>query len=171
MIDPQRWNPTYLLSQVHMTRFISATVLLLLMSAPPVRAQDAGQIGIVMKAQFIPQVGITWHVTNRLQIRLSGYGEGDGENIIDFGEAFIGNVAVFYRFPIDDDLASYVGPDFMRSTFTEETFLGLIFGSQYQLHKHFGVFGEVGFSVRVEDVIDNLRMFNTGAGVVFYLNE
>ena len=124
-----------------------------------------------MKAQLIPQVGITWHVTDRLQLRASGYGEGDGEHVIDFSDAFIGNVAAFFRFPIDEALASYIGPDLMRSTFTDETFLGLIFGSQYQLHERFGVFGEVGFSVRVEDDIDNLRMFNTGVGAVFYLNR
>lgn len=87
------------------------------------------------------------------------------------GDSYIIGLSALYRFPIDTALATYIGPDFTYSAFEETSFLGAIFGAQYQLHPRFGVFGEVGLSLGLGEIGTTLTLFNTGAGVVFYLNQ
>ena len=135
------------------------------------QGQSTGQVGLVFKAQFIPQFGLLWHPVGGLGIRVTAYAEGNNSEIIDLDGATRISTSLLYRFPIDEEVAPYFGADLTFSNFEGEKYLGGLFGVQYQANKRFGIFGEVGISVDVDDNIDIVTMFNTGAGVVFYMNR
>lgn len=137
----------------------------------PAAAQEKGQIGLVFKAQLIPQAGLVWHPTSRISLRALVYAEGNHQEVIDLDNATRISMAFLYRFPIDQTLRSYAGADFTLSRFEDENYLGPLFGVEFQPHPRFGVFGEFGFSVDVGDSIQIVSMLNTGSGVVFYLNR
>ena len=139
--------------------------------ASPAAAQRAGQVGLVVKAQLIPQVGLVFQATNGFSLRALFYAEGGGDEVIDLDDAVRLSIAALYRFHADDDLHTYAGVDFTASSFEDENYLGPLFGVQYQPHPRFGLFGEFGFSVDVGDSVEIVSMFNTGAGVVFYFNR
>ena len=144
-------------------------VIVFLSFATAARGQSAGQVGISFDAQLIPQVGAAWHITDLLTLRGSAFFTGGGDEVIDFDRS-IGSVALLFDLSADSELTTYIGPDYTRDTFENEHYLGAIVGSRFQLHERFAVFGEFGVSIDVGDSIETVSMFNTGVGVIAYLN-
>jgi len=145
--------------------------LLFLLASSVVSAQDRGQIGLTMG--YPTAVGVIWHVSDTIAIRpevnvttsatdvtlsstsATAYGVGvSGLFYIKHWDALRAYVAPRYAyqhgsatsstgidlpFPLPIDL-----PSFQSSTTTSEHNFSGLFGAQYLLHRHFGVFGEVG---------------------------
>ncbi|HEX7070346.1 MAG TPA: hypothetical protein VF190_06060 [Rhodothermales bacterium] len=148
--------------------WILALAALLVSSAA---AQNAGQIGIAIKSQWIPQAGFVWQATNGFSLRALIYVEGGGDEVINLDEAARISIAALSRFRTTDDVRPYVGLDFTVSTFEDENYVGPLFGFHYQPHQRFGLFGELGFSIDIGDSVEIMHMLNTGIGAVFYLNR
>lgn len=121
--------------------------------------QDGGRIGIFADAQFLPQAGVTWHVTDRIQARGGAYFGGD--------RAIIADLAVLYRWRLDGELGTYVGPNLTLNDRSQEVSFGILAGTDAALHSRMRLFGEIGLSYGN----GGLNMWNTGVGVVFYLNQ
>ncbi|HEY7285092.1 MAG TPA: hypothetical protein VH497_06610 [Vicinamibacterales bacterium] len=134
-------------------------------------AQDPGQVGITMG--YPTAVGVIWHVSDSIAIRpevnvttsttnvtlsstsATAYGVGiSGLFYVKHWDALRAYVAPRYAyqhgsatsstgidlpFPLPIDL-----PTFQSSTTTSQHNFSGLFGAQYLLHRHFGVFGEVG---------------------------
>ena len=155
-----------------MTRKVVLPIIILVCAlTTQAQGQSTGQIGLVFKAQFIPQFGLLWHPVGDFGIRVTAYAEGNNSEVIDLDGATRISTSLLYRFPLDEEVSPYVGIDLTFSNFEDENYLGGLFGVQYQAHSRLGIFGEFGISVDVDDNIDIVTMFNTGAGVVFYLNR
>lgn len=148
-----------------------AVLALCLLFSTPAMAQEQGQVGISLKAQSVPHIGVQWQATDRIAVRGSAFIQGGGENAVDFLHSFIVSIYPSYRWPVDVGLTTYVGPDLTYSEFSQEWFLGGIWGARYHAHERFDVFGEFGLSFDITDSVDAMQMFNTGAGIVFYLNR
>ncbi len=151
-------------------RRILFTALCLTLSTAAM-AQERGQVGISLKAQTAPQIGLQWQASERIAVRGSAFIQGGGENAVDFFDSFIVSFYPSYRWPVDVGLNTYVGPDLTYSKFTDQWFLGAIWGARYHVHERFDVFGEFGLSFDIDNHTDAMQMFNTGAGIVFYLNR
>jgi len=48
-------------------------IVLTIVFSFPSEAQEKGRIGINVKAQYIPQVGISYGISNKIQTRVSTY--------------------------------------------------------------------------------------------------
>ncbi|HEX7140365.1 MAG TPA: hypothetical protein VF219_21115 [Vicinamibacterales bacterium] len=153
------------------THVLQLSGLLSLVAPSIVSAQDPGQLGITMG--YPTAVGVIWHLTDSIAIRpevnvttsttnvtltstsATAYGVGvSGLFYVKHWDALRAYVAPRYAYqhgsatsstgidlplPLPIDL-----PSFQTSTTTSQHNFSGLFGAQYLLHRHFGVFGEVG---------------------------
>ena len=146
-------------------------VLVLFAIAVPTAAQERGQVGIMAKAQLVPKFGIVWQIADPVAVRASLYVQGRHDALVDFGDAMQLSLSLFYVSGAGSNLRTYVGIDATIDKFVDEEFVGLLVGAQFRPEPRFGIFGELGLSTNVGDTPEGLMMFNTGVGVVFYLNH
>jgi opacity protein-like surface antigen len=178
---------------------LSAALLALgvLTIASPARAQERGDVGISMG--FPGAIGLPYHITDRLAIRpelsLSFASSSSDDEIAlltsESSTVGVGVSGIFYLHRWDK-LRTYVSPRYSyiwsKST-SESIFSGesegkirshaftAVFGTQYALHDHFSVFGEVGAGVTSQHssssqgvVTVNTDSFSTrtAVGAIFY---
>jgi len=148
-------------------RTLSLWVVLtiLVISCCSINAQEKGQFGIVVKAQLIPQIGISYGISDRVRTRLSTYLEfSDG----DFIYSTVLSLNFQIKLSADGNLSTYIGPDFTYHGFIDEFFLGVISGAEYKVHEQLSLFGEFGPCLRVGDGIEGISFLNTGVGINYY---
>jgi len=128
-------------------------------------AQEKGKFGTTIKAQYVPHIGISYGISDKIQMRLSTYLDLDG------GDLFYSNLSslcLLLELSSDVSLSTYIGPDLTFNGFSEEFQLGLILGKQYDIHPRLSLFAEFGPSLRVGDGIEAFSFLNTGIGVKYY---
>ncbi len=176
---------------------LTAVALLLMLSATPAMAQQAGKTGVTMG--YPGAVGFIWHASEKLAIRpqvdLSG---GSNTSTLASGQSSesdswslgIGASVLFYVLE-RDQLRAYVSPRYMyahssttgksstgpgtsESTVTGHEGSGS-FGAQYSPVDRFSVFGEVGLSFSDRSGETNSSSNSgtawgtrTAVGVIFY---
>ncbi len=139
------------------------TILVTLHSST--NAQEKGRIGLTVKAQIIPQIGISYGVSDRIRTRFSMYLEfSDG----GFIYSTVSSLSFQVKLTSDESLSTYIGPDITYHGFIDELFLGIILGVEYKVHKKLSLFGEFGPSLRVGDGIEEISFLNTGVGIKYY---
>jgi hypothetical protein len=140
-------------------------LLILVILHSLISAQEKGRFGIIVKAQLIPQIGISYGISDRIRARLSTYLEfSDGDLIY----STVSSLNLQIKLSADGDLSTYIGPDFTYHGFMDEFFLGVILGTEYKVHKKLGLFGEFGPSLIVGDGIEGISFLNTGVGIKYY---
>jgi len=128
-------------------------------------AQEKGQVAINVKAQLIPQIGLSYRISDRIRTRLLTYLE---FNEGDFIYSTVSSLNFQFKLSSDESLSTYIGPDFTYHGFIDEFFLGVILGAEYKVHKKLSLFGESGPSLRVGDGIEEISFLNTGVGTKYY---
>jgi len=180
-------------------RRLSAGLLALcvLTIASPARGQERGDVGISMG--FPGAIGVPYHVTDRIAIRpelsltFSSSSSDDEIALLTTESSTVGvGVSGIFYLHRWDKLRTYVSPrySYTRSKSTSESIFSgtsegrirshvftAVFGTQYALHDHFSVFGEVGAGVTSQHssslqnaVTVNTDSFSTrtAVGVIFY---
>lgn len=128
-------------------------------------AQEKGQVGVNVKAQIIPHIGISYGISDRIRTRLSMYLEfSDG----DFLYSTVSSLSFQIKLSSDEFLSTYIGPDVTYHGFIDEFYLGIIFGTEYKVHNKLVLFAEFGPSLGVGDGIESLSFLNTGVGVMYF---
>jgi hypothetical protein len=142
------------------------SLALVVLSARPSNAQDAGHVGLTIA--FPAAVGVIWQATDRLAIRpdfqfsQSSTGSLSSSSL----STAVGVSALFYVRKWDN-LRAYVSPrfGFQHTSLTttgstvnpfsqdQYSYAGS-FGAEYQLHRRFAVFGEAGIGYS-HTVMDN----------------
>ncbi|HOV24041.1 MAG TPA: hypothetical protein PL107_07225 [Candidatus Marinimicrobia bacterium] len=130
-----------------------------------ISAQEKGQLGVNVKAQIIPQVGISYGISDKIQTRLSTYWEFSGGEFI---YSTISSLSFQIKLSSDESLSTYIGPDITYHGFIDRLFLGIILGAEYKVHKKLGLFAEFGPSLGVGDGIESFSFLNTGVGVKYF---
>ena len=159
-------------------------------------AQDAGRVGVTMG--YPGSAGILWHVSDTIAVRpeigFSTLSTSDTGFSSDSTTLSTGASALYYV-STWEQVRAYLGPRFSYTRSTSGDIVGLItgsvfstygltgsFGAQYNPHKRFAVYGEVGLEYshhRSESssisVLAQARTTTatswstrTGVGVVFY---
>lgn len=150
------------------------SLALVVMSARPSNAQDVGHVGVTMA--FPAAVGVIWQATDRLAIRpdfqfsQSAVGSLSSSQI----STAVGVSALFYVRKWDN-LRAYLSPRFgyqhqsvtttgslANPTSLDQYSYAGSFGAEYQLHRRFAVFGEVGLMYN-HTVTDNPSSFSGGS--------
>jgi hypothetical protein len=131
-------------------------LIVVIASARPARAQEAGQVGLTMAGPAA--VGIIWQATDRLAIR-PDFTFSHSSNSVPASSSSSVGIAVSALFYVRkwDDLRVYLSPRFgyQRSSFTYGDFLPSSssmnaysgsgsFGAEYSLDRRFAVFAETG---------------------------
>ncbi|HPC36420.1 MAG TPA: hypothetical protein P5268_08095 [Candidatus Marinimicrobia bacterium] len=130
-----------------------------------ITAQEKGQLGVNVKAQLFPQVGVTYGITDKIQTRLSTYLEFSGGEFI---YSTISSLSFQVKFPSDESLSTYIGPDITYHGFIDQLYLGIILGVENKVHKKLSLFAEFEPSLGVGDGIESICFFNTGVGVKYF---
>ncbi len=130
-------------------------------------AQEKGRIGLTVKAQLIPYVGISYGVSDNIQTRLSTYLDFSDS---DLTSSTMSSLSILLKVSSDKSLSTYIGPDITYHGFIDKLFLGLILGTEYNIHKKISIFGEFGPSLEIGDGIEGIGFLNTGIGITYYLN-
>ena len=106
-----------------------AILLILVILSYATNAQGKERIGVTVKAQIIPQVGITYGITDKIQTRLSTYLEFSGGEFI---YSTISSLSFQIKLSSDESLSTYIGPDITYHGFIDQLFLGII-GAEYKV--------------------------------------
>ncbi|HPC36847.1 MAG TPA: hypothetical protein PLW05_07755 [Candidatus Marinimicrobia bacterium] len=130
-----------------------------------INAQEKGRVGLTVKAQLIPQVGISYGISDNIQARLATYLEFSGG---DFLYSTMSSLSFQIKLSSDEFLSTYIGPDVTYHGFIDEFYLGIIFGAEYKVHNKLVLFAEFGPSLGVGDGIESLSFLNTGVGVMYF---
>jgi len=126
-------------------------------------AQEKGRVGLTVKNQLIPRVGISYGISDKIQTRLSTYMDfNEGELI----SSTISNLGFLIRLSSDKSLSTYIGPDVTYNGFDNDICLGFIAGIEYILHPRLNLFAEIGPSISTE--YGNFSFINTGIGIKYY---
>jgi len=128
-------------------------------------AQEKGRIGLTVKAQLIPHVGISYGISDNIQTRLSTY--------LDFSESdftSMSSLSIQLKVSSNKSLSTYIGPDITYDGFIDKLFLGIILGTEYNIHKKISIYGEFGPSLKIGDGIEGVNFLNTGIGITYFLN-
>ncbi len=128
-------------------------------------AQEKSKFGTTIKAQYVPQIGIYYGISDKIQMRLSTYLDIDGG---DFFSSNLSSLCLLFELSSDAPLSTYIGPDLTFNGFSEEFRIGLILGKQYDIHPRLSLFAEFGPSLRIGDGIEAFSFLNTGVGVRYY---
>ncbi|MGC9365292.1 MAG: hypothetical protein ACP5FZ_12095 [Fidelibacterota bacterium] len=142
-----------------------AILSILIIFALKINAQEKGKFGITIKSQLVPQIGISYGFSDKIQTRVSTFLE------FDDGDLFYSNISslsVLIGAASDKSIYKYIGPDVTFNGYQEVFYLGLILGVQYRLHPKFGVFAEFGPSFKVINGIDSFSFLNTGIGIKYH---
>jgi hypothetical protein len=151
-------------------RLVYLVSAVLLLAAASASAQDIGKTGLVMG--FPGDIGLIWQASDKVAIRpaVSFSGSSSDETAASTTNWSVsGDVSVLFYVKKYDSVRTYVAPRFIfgraSSTFDAATLPviqgtpiepsftshvthtggGAMFGAQYDAHRHFGVYGEVGF--------------------------
>jgi len=143
--------------------WVILTILVILYSS--IRAQEKGQVAINVKAQLIPQIGLSYRISDRIRTRLSTYLE---FNEGDFIYSTVSSLNFQFKLSSDESLSTYIGPDFTYHGFIDDFFLGVILGAESKIHQKLSLFGEFGPCLRVGDGIEGISFLNTGVGIKYY---
>lgn len=130
-------------------------------------AQEKGRIGLTVKAQLIPHVGISYGVSDNIQTRLSTYLDFSDS---DLTSSTMSSLSILLKVSSNKSLSTYIGPDITYHGFIDKLFLGIILGTEYNIHKKINIFGEFGPSLKIGDGIEGINFLNTGIGITYYLN-
>jgi outer membrane protein W len=151
-----------------MTTLVRTLAVILLLAVFPASssAQDSATVGLVMATPA--SVSVIWHVSDAIALRpeigfttssTSAKGPGAAGAKTDASTVSPGFSVLFYLHRWDA-LRTYVSPRYVysrahaestsqggssESTASSHTVAGSI-GAEYALHRHFGVFGELGIS-------------------------
>jgi len=128
-------------------------------------AQEKGRIGLTVKAQLIPHVGISYGISDNIQTRLSTY--------LDFSEsdfASMSSLSILLKVSSNKSLSTYIGPDITYDGFIDKLFLGIILGTECNIYKKISIYGEFGPSLKIGDGIEGINFLNTGIGITYFLN-
>ena len=79
-------------------------------------SQNKKKLGLSIKAQFIPHIGITYDLSNRLTIRPSIYLDWDKSNHADFFDSFMGSLSILFKDSKDSTLLTYWGANVSIAT-------------------------------------------------------
>jgi len=144
-------------------------ILMLLITIPYFsNAQEKGKFCTTIKAQYVPHLGISYEISDKIQMRLSTYLDLDGG---DFFCSNLSSLCLLFELSADASLSTYIGPDLTFNGFSEEFQLGLILGKQYDIHPRLSLFAEFGPSLRVGDGIEAFSFLNTGIGIKYYFKK
>jgi hypothetical protein len=130
-------------------------------------AQEKGRIGLLVKAQIIPQVGISYGISNKIQTRFSTFVSFRKGDLIS---STVSSLDLLIRLSSDKSLSTYIGPDMTYYGYIENLFFGILLGAQYNLHPKVGLFAEFGPSLGIGDEMRGISFLNTGIGIVYYFN-
>jgi len=147
--------------------YLCVIITFLLFFPYGIYGQKKGQIGLTAKAQLIPHFGISYNISEGIKIRPSLYLEySDG----DFTSSIMTSLSILLKVSSDKSLSTYIGPDITYQGFIDTFFLGIILGTEYNIHKKINIFGEFGPSLKIGDGIEGINFLNTGIGITYYLN-
>jgi len=140
--------------------------LIIVIFAGGLQAQEKGRLGITVDAQYLPQIGIAYNISEKFQARLSTY------LYLEFGDIYSENfssLCLLFRFPSDETIRPYIGPDVTYDGFDYDLCLGAIAGIEYKLHPQLYLFAEIGPSVSIE--YGSVSIINTGIGIKYYFKK
>jgi len=138
------------------TRSLLLAVAVVLLSSPPSRAQEVGQIGVTLA--YPAAIGVVWHVTDQLAIRPDFSFSNSSSDTLGSSTTVNYGVSGLWYFQRWDNLRAYVSPRFGYSRFSASISTTVLssapttnaysgagsFGLQYRLHDRLSVFGETG---------------------------
>jgi hypothetical protein len=175
------------------TRSLLLAVAVVLLSSPPSRAQEVGQIGVTLA--YPAAIGVIWHAMDQLAIRPDFSFSDSSSDTLGSATTLNFGVSGLWYFQRWDNLRAYISPRFgyeristspsttvLTSAPTANGYSGAgSFGLQYRLHERFSVFGETGLqyshlSTTSTDVItgapdtSSSHSWSTraGVGMIFY---
>jgi hypothetical protein len=157
-------------------------------------AQDAGQVGVTMG--YPGSVGILWHVSDTIAVRpeigFATSSTSDSGFPTGFTTVTTGASGLYYL-STWEQVRAYVSPHFSYARSTSDSAGSILlgstssmygltgsFGAQYNPHKRFAVYGEVGLGyshnssessstvIQTRTVTSTSWNTRTGVGVVFY---
>lgn len=132
-----------------------------------INAQEKGRIGLIAKAQLIPHIGISYNISEDIILRPSFYLEYiEG----DFNRSIMTSLSILLKVSSDKSLSTYIGSDVTYHGFMDKFFIGIILGTEYNIHKKVSLFGEFGPSLQIGDGLEGIVFLNTGIGIIYYLN-
>jgi hypothetical protein len=174
-------------------RSLLLAVAVVLLSGPPLRAQEVGHIGVTLA--YPAAIGVIWHATDQLAIRPDFSFVDTSSDALGSGTTVNFGVSGLWYFQRWDNLRAYITPRFGYSRFSTSVSTTVLtsapttnaysgagsFGLQYRLHERFSVFGETGLqyshmSTTSTDVATgtsdsfSARTWSTraGVGMIFY---
>ena len=148
-------------------RLLSVFVILTITLILPytLYSQERGEIGLTVKAQLIPHVGISYAISDNIQTRFSTYLDiSDGELV----KSNMSSLGLLIGLSSDKSLSTYIGPDITYHGFLDELYVGIILGTRYSLHPRLNIFGEFTPGLGIGDGIESVTFLNTGIGIQFY---